>query len=53
VADDSRPLASRLWTWKKYWALRVRLAIVTEWLVTKVRSTGVVLPYAVVGPYST
>ena len=44
VADDRLPTWSRLSTWKKYWVLRARPVIVTEWLLTRVRSTGVELP---------
>ena len=43
VADDRLPMASRLNTWKKYCALRVRPVIVTEWLVTRFRSRLVAL----------
>ena len=43
VADDRLPTASRLSTWKKYCDLRARPVIVTEWLVTRVRSRGVEL----------
>jgi hypothetical protein len=44
VADDRLPTPSRLSTWKKYGALRLRPVMVTEWLMTRVRSRGVVLP---------
>ena len=40
VADDRLPTASRLSTWKKYRVLRASPLIVTECLVTSVRSTA-------------
>ena len=40
VADDRLPTGSRLSTWKKYCVLRARPVIVTEWLLTRVRSRG-------------
>ena len=44
VADDSWPEVSRLDTWNMYEDRRESAAMVTEWLVTRVRSSGVVLP---------
>jgi hypothetical protein len=44
VAEDRLPWTFRLKTWKKYCVLRASPVIVTEWLVTNVRSRNVVLP---------
>ena len=43
VADARFPTPSRLSTWKKYGVLRARPLIVTECLVTSVRSRAVAL----------